>query len=90
MTTGKVYAVILADGADDELGKGFGMFIENKDSDVYILAKSVDPEGNYFQMTVDKEVPAGEKVELELQIHHEFVKGVFCGTEKDLKQLGIT
>jgi hypothetical protein len=89
MTSGKIYAVFLADGADDELGKGFGTFIETKDGDVYISAKSVDPEGNYFRMVVDQEIPAGEKVELELQIHHEFVKGVFCGTDKDLKQLGI-
>jgi hypothetical protein len=90
MTTAKIYAVFLADGADDELGKGFSTFVQTRDGDVYISAKSIDPEGNYFRMTVDHEVPTKEKVELELQIHHEFVKGVFCGTETDLKQLGIT
>lgn len=90
MNTGKIYAVFLADGADDELGKSFGVFIKAKDNEAYIYAKSVDPEGNYFRMTVDQEVLPGEKVEVEIQIHHEFVKGVFCGAEKDIKELGIT
>jgi hypothetical protein len=89
MNAGKTYAVLLADGADDELGKSFGVFIRNSEQEIYIYAKSVDPEGNYFRMTVDQEVPQGEKVELELQVHHEFVKGVFCGAEKDLKALGL-
>jgi hypothetical protein len=90
MNAGKMYAVVLADGSDDELGKSFGVFIRNNEHDAYIYAKSVDPEGNYFRMTVDQEVLPGEKVELEIQVHHEFVKGVFCGAEKDIKELGLT
>ncbi|MEN3363082.1 MAG: hypothetical protein V7606_356 [Burkholderiales bacterium] len=90
MTTEKVYAVFLVDGADDELGKSFGVFLKSKDGDAYFSARAVDSEGNYFRMTVDQEILPGEKVEIELQIHHEFIKGVFSGSDKDLKELGIT
>jgi hypothetical protein len=90
MNSGKMYAVFLADGADDELGKSFGTFIRTKDDGPYIYAKSVDPEGNYFRMTVDREGLPGDKVEVELQIHHEFIRGVICGADKDIRELGIT
>jgi hypothetical protein len=90
MNTGKIYVVFLADGADDELGKSFSTFIRTKESEAYIYAKSIDPEGNYFRMTVDREGLPGEKVEVELQIHHEFIKGVFSGADKDIRELGIT
>lgn len=90
MTTEKIYAVLLADGADDELGKTFGKFIRNNDQEAYMFARSVDPEGNYFRMTVTQEVLPGEGNELEIQIHHEFVKGVIYGADQDIKQLGIT
>lgn len=90
MNADKTYAVLLNDGADDELGKSFGVFIRRNESETYLYAKTVDPEGNYFRMVVDQEILPGEKVEIEIQVHHEFIKGVFGGAEKDLKELGLT
>jgi hypothetical protein len=89
MVVGKAYAVFLTEGAAEELGKAFSIFIKTKDHDSYIYAKSIDPEGNYYHMTVDQEVLAGGKIELEIQIHHEYVKGAFCGTETEIKELGF-
>jgi hypothetical protein len=89
MNERKFYAVILTGDAIDELGKTFSVFVKNKENDSYITAKSVESDGNYFHMTVDQEILAGDKVELELQIPHEFIKAAVCGAEADIREMGF-
>ncbi|MGH8809223.1 MAG: hypothetical protein ACREX0_15225 [Noviherbaspirillum sp.] len=88
MNERKAYVAFLIDGAAEELGGAFNLFIRNKDDDAYFYAKSIDAEGNYFQLVVDQEILPGTAIELELQIPHEFVKGVFCGEYRDIHELG--
>jgi hypothetical protein len=57
----KSYAVFLTDDAAGALGKAFALFIKNQEDHPYIPAKAIDSEGNYFQMTVEQEILAGEK-----------------------------
>lgn len=89
MSDKRVYAVFLTDGAVEELGPPFSVFITNKDGEAYIRAVAVDPDGNYYQMTVEQEVLPGTTVEIDLQIHHEFVKGSVLGTESATHELGV-
>jgi hypothetical protein len=88
MNERKAYVVFLIDGAVEDLGSAFRIFIRNKDDDWYFYAKSIDAEGNYFRLVVDQEALPGTLIELELQIPHELVRGVFCGEYRDIHELG--
>jgi hypothetical protein len=90
MGNAQVYAVFLTDDAVEELGKSFSLFIRNKGKDSYIYAKSVDSSGNYFQVTVVEEIAPGEKVELELQLPHEFIKASLGAADANIKELGFS
>jgi hypothetical protein len=84
----KAYAVFLVDGAVEELGSAFRIFLRNKGDESYFYAKSINAEGNYLQLVVDQEALPGTLIELELQIPHDLVRGVFCGEYKDIHELG--
>jgi hypothetical protein len=88
MSDRKMYAVLLVEGAAEDLGKSFSVFIRNRGEDSYIRAKSLDAEGNYLQVTVEQEVFPGSPVEIDLQIPHEFIKASVCGTDPEIKELG--
>lgn len=90
MTERKAYVVFLTDDAAEELGTPFSAFIKSKDNTYYINAKSIDPEGNYFHLLVDQEIVGGNKIELELQLHHDFIKGAFCGEDTAVNELGFS
>ena len=90
MNERKAYVIFLTDDAMKELGAPFNAFIKSKNETCYIYAKSIDPEGNYFHMLVDQEVVGGNKIELELQLHHDFIKGAFCGEETAINELGFS
>lgn len=90
MNLGKAYVVFLTDDAAEVLGKSFSAFIRSKDGESFIFAKAIDSEGNYFHASVEQELTGEDKIELELQIPHEFVKGALCGEEKDIRQLGLS
>jgi hypothetical protein len=89
MNERKSYAVILEDGADVVLGKAFNPYIKKKGDDSYIRAKAIDPDGNYFQLAVDLEVTSGEKVEIEIQIPHEYIRGTICRSDADIRESGF-
>lgn len=90
MNERKAFAVVLTEDAADDLGDAFSIFIRYKDDDVpYIYAKAIDSEGNYFHLTVDQEISSGDQVEVELQIHHEFIQGAICGEDRNIREFGF-
>jgi hypothetical protein len=88
MNDRKMYAVLLVEGAAEDLGQSFSVFIRNRGDDSYIRAKSLDAEGNYLHVTVEQEIFPGNLVEVDLQIPHEFIKASVCATGSEIKELG--
>ena len=87
MSGSKVYAVVLFDGAADELGNLAALWLRRSDVGCYIYAKKIDPNGPYFQMWLENSAPDGSNLEMELQLPHQFVKAVFYAA--DVKRLGF-
>lgn len=57
MSTKKVYAVILQDGATNELGKMVELYAKPSEFGDYIYAQKIDPNGNYFHMRLSHKNP---------------------------------
>jgi hypothetical protein len=88
MSDRKMYAVLLTDGAAEELGESFSVFLKSNGDDMYIRAKLMEAEGNYLHLTVDQQILPGNPVEVTLQIPHEFIKASVCATEAEINELG--
>lgn len=87
MSIKKVYAVVLYDQATEELGKLISSWLKRSDIGSYIYAKTIEPNGAYFRMTIEDKTINGEVVEFELQLPHPFIKAVFYSA--DVKKIGF-
>ena len=87
MSSSKVYAVVLFDGAAGELGSLVALWLRRSDIGCYIYAKKIDPNSPYFHMWLEDSAPDGSNLEIELQLPHRFVKAVFYAA--DVTRLGF-
>lgn len=87
MSVPKNYAVVLYEGAVEELGRIISLWIKRGEMGSYILAKKIDPNGPYFHLSIENTWPDGTMSEMELQLPHRFIKAVLYAA--DIKRLGF-
>ena len=69
--------VHLSEEGRAELGEVARPWLKVGDLGAYLLCKKVDPDGAYFQMTVELECNDEDEVEIEMNVPHHFIKGFF-------------
>jgi hypothetical protein len=87
MSIAKNYAVVLYEGAVEELGQIVAPWIKREEMGSYILAKKIESNGAYFQLWIENTWPDGTTSEMELQLPHQFIKAVLYAA--DIKRLGF-
>jgi len=87
MTT-KRYSVVLTELGVAELTPIIRTALRKKNGVTYLLCTQVNPAGPYFSMRVEDKFDDATTIELEFQVQHAYIRGVFAAA--DLKLLGFT
>ncbi len=85
MSNKRKLSVVLHDDAANSLKGVLGPWLKGNDTvGSYIICKEIEPNGQYFHMTVEF---SDTNTDFELQIPHGAVKAIICTA--DLKRLGF-